>query len=65
VTEYYDAVRIVEKEFSDLSSEVSRFMLQWIVFDANREDGVARHEEWFEYVLPGSPFGRQSSLGEY
>lgn len=64
-SEYSDAVDRVKQEFPDLSDEVSTFMLQWIVFDANREDGVAIHDEWFEVMLPGSPFGQQATLGEY
>lgn len=65
VQEYRDAISLVEHEFPGLALEVSTFMLQWIVFDANRGDGVARHEEWFEHILPGSPFGRQMGLDSF
>jgi thermostable 8-oxoguanine DNA glycosylase len=63
--EYWAAVYKVEQEFDDLATEVSTFMLQWVVFDANRGDGVAKHEEWFEHMLPGTTFGRQMGLDAY
>jgi len=63
--EYEDAVARVKQEFPELADEVSTFMLQWIVFDANRGEGVAKHEEWFEHMLPGSTFGRQMGLDAF
>jgi hypothetical protein len=65
MAEYDDAVARVESEFPDLNKQVSTFMLQWVVFDANRGEGVARHEEWFEHMLPGTTFGRQMGLDAY
>ena len=65
IEEYREAISKIEDKFDNLADEVSTFMLQWIVFDANREDGVARHEEWFEHMLPGSPFGRQQVLDSF
>lgn len=65
MSEYRDAVARVKDEYPDLANEVSTFMLQWVVFDANRGDGVARHEEWFEQMLPGSQFGRQTALDAF
>jgi hypothetical protein len=65
LNEYKGAIDRVKEEFPELSDSVSTFMLQWIVFDANRKEGVAKHEEWFEVMLPGSSFGRQTGLGEY
>jgi hypothetical protein len=63
--EYRDAIGRVKDEYPELANEVSTFMLQWVVFDANRGDGVAKHEEWFEHMLPGSVFGRQTGLDAY
>jgi chloramphenicol O-acetyltransferase len=63
--EYKDAVEIVVSSFPNLAEDVSTFMLQWVCFDCNRGNGVARHEEWFEVMVPGSPFGRQTGLAEY
>lgn len=65
VDEYRSAIKSVKEQFPDLADEVSTFMLQWVVFDSNRGDGVARHEEWFEVMLPGSPFGHQTGLEDY
>lgn len=65
VDEYRETVQDVKDEYPELAEQVSTFMLQWIVFDANRETGVARHEEWFEAMLPGSVFGRQTGLDAY
>lgn len=63
--EYHEAVNRVMEEFPDLSEELSPFMLQWVIFDANRGEGVARHEEWFNAILPGSSFSRQASLNSF
>jgi len=63
--EYREAVRKVKDEFPELSSQVSIFMLQWVVFDSNRGTSVAQHEEWFEQMLPGSDFGRQQTITGY
>lgn len=65
INEYMNAISLIKDEFPELTEELSTFMLQWVVFDANRGDGVARHEEWFEHMLPGSPFGRQAGLDEF
>ena len=63
--EYQEAVQMVRDEFPELNNMLSTFMLQWVVFDANRDDGVARHEEWFNHILPGSSFGRQTGLDAF
>jgi thermostable 8-oxoguanine DNA glycosylase len=65
MSDYKNAVDAITDLYSDLHEDVSTFMLQWVVFDANREDGVARHSEWFEHMLPGTPFGRQMALDAY
>jgi thermostable 8-oxoguanine DNA glycosylase len=65
MSEYKEAVGRVKDEYPELADEVSTFMLQWVVFDANRGDGVAKHEEWFEHMLPGTVFGRQTGLDAY
>ena len=36
-----------------------------LAYATNRGDGVARHEEWFEQMLPGSQFGRQTALDAF
>lgn len=64
-SEYRDAVDRVKDEYPDVSEETSAFMLQWILFDANRKKGVIKHEEWFNHALPGSPFANQMALSEY
>lgn len=63
--EYQEAVQMVRDEFPELNNMLSTFMLQWVVFDANRDDGVARHEEWFNHILPGSSFARQTGLDAF
>lgn len=62
---YQLAIESIKAEYSDLSDLLSTFMLQWVLFDANRENGVTRHEEWFNHILPGTPFSRQAGLDEY
>lgn len=62
---YRSAVDKVVSEFPDLSDKVSTFMLQWVVFDSNRGQGVEKHEEWFEHMLPGTPFARQTGLDSF
>jgi hypothetical protein len=63
--DYKDAVARIRWAFPSLSDECSTFMLQWVVFDANRGDGVEKHEEWFEHMLPATPFGRQTMIGSF
>jgi len=63
--EYKEAIELVKEEFPELANELSTFMLQWVVFDCNRGTGVAHHEEWFEQMLPGSSFGRQTGLDSF
>jgi|APHM01.1.fsa_nt_gi hypothetical protein len=63
--EYKEAVALVKQQYEDLAAEYDPFMLQWILFDANRGEGVAKHEEWFEQMLPGTQFGTQTSLGDF
>lgn len=62
--EYNGAVGAVMSRFPQLNDELEPFMVQWVLFDANR-GGVERHPAWFNHVLPGSPFGRQVALDEY
>lgn len=62
---YRGAVTRVTEEYPELAEELDPFMVQWVLFDCNRGDGVARHEEWFEAVLPATVFGRQTALGDY
>lgn len=63
--EYQEAISKLKEEYPEFADMVSTFMFQWILFDVNREQGVARHEEWFENMLPGTPFGRQTGISEY
>jgi thermostable 8-oxoguanine DNA glycosylase len=63
--QYRNAVQIIKETYSELAEKVSTFMLQWIIFDANRETGVIKHEEWFENILPGNHFGRQMAMSDY
>jgi thermostable 8-oxoguanine DNA glycosylase len=63
--QYKEAVALVKQHYEDLAAEYDPFMLQWVLFDANRGDGVARHEEWFEQMLPGTQFGSQASLTDF
>jgi len=65
VSEYREAIEIAKGEYKNLSERLSTFMFQWVCFDTNRSEGVAKHEEWFEVMLPGSSFGRQTGLSEY
>jgi len=63
--EYLDAIVALKQEYPELAKQVSTFMFQWILFDANRGDNVTRHEEWFEHILPGTVFGRQTALDQF
>lgn len=62
---YKNAVDRVLDEFPELSDMLSPFMVQWVVFDTNRENGVEHHQEWFNHLLPGTIFSQQAALGEY
>lgn len=63
--EYTDAVDAVLDRFDGLSDRLDPFLVQWALFDWFREDGVTYHEEYFEHMLPGTPFGRQLGLNDF
>lgn len=65
IEEYYDALEQVLEEYDTLSDEVSPFLTQWILFDLQRDDGITLHDEYFDHMLPGTPFGRQVGLDEF
>jgi len=62
---YRTAVETVLDHYDELADDWSPFMVQWILFDANRGESVEHHDEWFEVMLPGSVTSRQAGLSEW
>jgi len=65
VDEYWNICQKILDYYDELSENLPNFLVQWVIFDAMRGEGVAYHAEFFHSIMDDINLPKQADLTNF